>query len=153
MMEETADGEPAVLSRPMPLVDYLSRPFWDAADEERLALQRCQSCHHFQHPPRMVCEDCGSGALAFETAPLTGTVHSLTVVHVARNPAFASILPYAVIWAELDAQPGLFIVANAPGVPPDDLEIGTPVEVWFEMLAGQQRVPQFRLAPINTSAR
>ena len=31
--------------------DELTRPFWDAANEERLVIQNCRSCDTLQHPP------------------------------------------------------------------------------------------------------
>ena len=41
--------------------DELTKPFWDAANEERLVIQHCHACHRLQHPPAPRCEQCGSG--------------------------------------------------------------------------------------------
>ena len=38
------------VTRPIPVPDQWTQPFWDAAKRGVLELQRCQSCGHFQHP-------------------------------------------------------------------------------------------------------
>ena len=40
------------VTRPIPVSNEWTKPFWDAAREGVLALQRCQSCRHFQHPQK-----------------------------------------------------------------------------------------------------
>ena len=39
------------VTRPIPVPNEWTRPFWDAAKRGVIELQRCQSCGHFQHPP------------------------------------------------------------------------------------------------------
>src|SRR5262249_27512188 len=40
--------------KPMPVPDQISQPFWEAAKARQLAVQRCQTCHYYNHPPRTV---------------------------------------------------------------------------------------------------
>jgi hypothetical protein len=56
----------ATSKKPVPLPDELSRPFWDAAKERRLVIQRCSSCGHYNHPPRRFCDACLAQDLRFE---------------------------------------------------------------------------------------
>ena len=35
------------VTRPIPVPNEWTRPFWDAAKQGVLALQRCQACGHF----------------------------------------------------------------------------------------------------------
>jgi uncharacterized OB-fold protein len=106
MRDDTGFDEAAAgPHRPVPMADALTRPFWEAANEQRLVLQRCQACRHFQHPPRTICDACGADALRFEDVGGTGTIHSMTVVHVARNPAFQAVLPYAALWVDSTPSP------------------------------------------------
>lgn len=67
--------------RATPLVTDLTRPFWDAANEGVLAIQRCTDCRSFNHPPRLACDRCLSDELAFEPVSGLGTVWSFTVTH------------------------------------------------------------------------
>jgi len=39
------------VTRPIPVPNEWTKPFWEAAKRRVLALQRCQACKHFQHPP------------------------------------------------------------------------------------------------------
>jgi uncharacterized OB-fold protein len=63
--------------------DPISGPFWEAARERRLLLQRCDRCAAHQHYPRALCAQCGTaGPLAWSEAQGRGTVYSLTTVHI-----------------------------------------------------------------------
>ena len=58
------------VTRPIPVPNEWTKPFWDAAKQGVLALQRCQACGHFQHPPYATCVSCMAIDLAFE--PVSG---------------------------------------------------------------------------------
>jgi uncharacterized protein len=135
----------ATARKPSPAPDELTRPYWDAAAHGRLEIQRCRGCKRYHHPPTSMCFECGSEDLGFEPVSGHGTIYTYTITHDARNPAFAAIQPYAIVWVELDEQPRLRIVANMPGTPTGDLRIGAPVEVFFEDLTPSLALPQFRL--------
>ena len=68
-------------AKPRPLIDDLTRPFWDAAKEHRLVIQRCQACSYFNHPPREMCDVCHGGEMAFEQVSGRGTIYSFSVMH------------------------------------------------------------------------
>jgi len=44
LKESKSAGGAAVGSRPWPLADELTAPFWDAAAAQRLVVQRCTEC-------------------------------------------------------------------------------------------------------------
>ena len=48
------------LPRPIPVPDEVSKPFWDACNEQRLIIQNCKSCDRMQYPPEKLCSSCGS---------------------------------------------------------------------------------------------
>ena len=95
--------------KPRPLIDDLTRPFWDAAKEHRLVIQRCQDCSHFNHPPRPVCDACHSETLTFEQVSGRGTIYSFSVMHQPNVAGFADELPYLNILIELEEQQRLFL--------------------------------------------
>ncbi len=45
-----------VEAKPVPHPDTQSQPYWDAAADGRLRLQRCTGCRKFRHYPQLVCE-------------------------------------------------------------------------------------------------
>ena len=67
--------------KPVPVADELSQPFWDAAKERRLAVQRCAECGYYNHPPRPFCDRCSSQRLEFAPVSGRGTMYTFTVMH------------------------------------------------------------------------
>jgi len=132
-------------SRATPDVTNLTRPFWDAAREGRLAIQRCAGCAHYNHPPRTACDACLSTNLVFEDVSGKGAVWSFTVMHQKSVAGFEDAVPYRTALVELDEQPLLLLVTNLPGANPDTLRIGHRVHVIFEPLQDGLQLPQFVL--------
>jgi uncharacterized OB-fold protein len=130
-------------SRAIPAVTELTQPFWDAAKQSRLAIQRCQDCRHFNHPPRPLCDACLSDKLAFEDVSGRGTVWSYTVMHQKSVVGFEEAVPYLTALVELDEQPMLLLPTNLPGVEAGDVTIGQRVHVTFMPLDGDSVLPQF----------
>ncbi len=132
------------MSRPVPMVDDLSAPFWEAARQRRLVVQRCRDCGEFNHPPRPACDACQSQQLRFEPVGGTGTIYSFTVMHQPNVAGFEDRVPYVTVLVELDEQPRLFMVACAPASDLDRIAIGRRVEVCFEQVTPEIVLPQFR---------
>ena len=62
--------------------DELTRPFWDAANEERLVIQNCRACDRLQHPPETQCHQCGSADnLEWRCMSGRGKIYNYGVVH------------------------------------------------------------------------
>jgi len=135
----------ATQEKPRPLIDDLTRPFWEAAREHRLVIQRCQDCRHFNHPPRPVCNACHSAALTFEPVSGRGTIYSFSVMHQPNVAGFGGELPYLNILVELEEQPQLFLVSNLSEVQREQVRIGGQVEVYFEDVDAELTLPKFRL--------
>ncbi len=134
------------VTRPIPVPDQYTKPFWDAARREVLELQRCQSCGHFQHPPYPTCLNCMSIDLKFEPVGGAGTIYAYTYMYHTGDKRFASAVPYASIVVELDDAPGALMAANLLGVPHTEAKVGRRVEVVFEPLNDEITLPQFKLA-------
>ena len=134
------------VTRPLPVPDQWTKPFWDAAKYGRLELQRCQDCGHFQHPPYPTCLNCMSINLKFEPVGGSGTIYAYTFMHHTGDKRFASAVPYASIVVELDEAPGALMAGNLLGVPHTEAKVGRRVEVVFESLNEDITLPQFKLA-------
>jgi uncharacterized OB-fold protein len=132
----------AEYARPLPVPDGDTKPYWDAAKEHRLVIQRCQDCGEAIFYPRSVCPHCMSDRIAWIDASGRGTIYSYVVVH--RAPAaFADLAPYVV--ALIDLEEGVRLMSNVVGAAASDVKIGAPVEVVFDDVTPEITLPKFRL--------
>jgi uncharacterized OB-fold protein len=132
--------------RPLPIPNDVNRPFFDAAREGRLDIQRCQRCKTYLQPPLPFCDVCDSRDLRFETVTGRGTIYTYTRIHANRMPAFDPATPYALVEVELVEQPGLLMTCNMADTPFEQIRIGAPVEVTFLDLGDDTSIPDFKLA-------
>jgi len=121
-----------MVDKPVPHPTPLSKPYWDAAAEGRLVLQRCASCGRIRHYPRLLCDHCYSDAVEWYTATGRGRIHSWTVAHHAFHKAFAKELPYTLVTVDLEE--GVRALGRWTG---GELVIGLPVQGRFETADGR----------------
>jgi uncharacterized protein len=116
--------------------------FWFAAAREgRLALQRCSDCSELRHPPGPACPACRSFEWDTVESSCRGILHSWTVIHHPKDPAFEYPLAVGLI----DLEEGVRIVADIASVDHDRLQIGMVLEVGFSEHAHGEILPQLRL--------
>ncbi len=60
--------------KPLPRVSLFTRPYWDAAREEKFLLQRCRRCRRTIYYPRPWCSHCWSTSLDWISASGRGEV-------------------------------------------------------------------------------
>ncbi len=136
---------PRAIPKPAPTPNEITKPFWDAAERHKLAIQRCEACKLYIHWPQVRCPACQSERLRFVEVSGKGTVYSFCIVHHVFHPGFAGDVPYSLALVELAEQPGLRVVANIVDCSYDALYVGMPVDVTFEDREGYT-LPQFRPA-------
>jgi hypothetical protein len=133
-------------SRPLPLPDEVTGPFWEGCRRGELRVQRCIACERLRFPPRPMCPHC----LAFDPRWVRvsgeGVIFSFVVCHPPVLPAFQAQAPYAVVLVELAEDPGLRMVGGVRGTTPGSLRIGQKVRVDFEEVADGVVLPQWRPA-------
>jgi uncharacterized OB-fold protein len=134
------------VTRPIPVPNEWTKPFWDAARRGVLMLQRCRRCGHFQHPPYPTCVDCVATDLEFEPVRGIGTIYAYTIMYHTGDRRFAGAVPYASIIVELDDAPGALLAGNLLDADYTAAKVGRRVEVVFENLNDDITLPQFRLA-------
>jgi len=117
-------------------------PFWAAAQEGRLVVQRCARCGSAWWPAIERCGDCGGGALAWSEVAPEGRVWSYAVYHRVFDPRLEVELPYAVAAVELEA--GVCLPGRIVG-PLDGLSVGAEVDAEFVPLDGSVLGPVWRL--------
>ncbi len=134
-------------SRPVPVFDEESGPYWEAASEHVLALARCSRCGLFSHPPDVVCPHCHSAEpdFVFEPVDGDGTIRSWTVVRQSFLPGFDDLVPFVLVDVELAEQPDLRLIGRLVGGPHDALRAGAAVRLVFEDLGPGVAIPAFSL--------
>ncbi|MFO1056622.1 MAG: OB-fold domain-containing protein [Dongiaceae bacterium] len=119
--------------------DPTTAPFWAAARQRRLVIQRCATCGHHQFYPRPHCLSCESADLAWVPAAGHGTIYSMTTTHVQVYPDLAP--PYVVALVELAEGPRL--LTNIVGAP---CRIGDAVRLAWRERADAPPLPVFERA-------
>lgn len=128
--------------KPLPVPDALTQPFWDAAREGRLLLQRCAACGTHQHYPRPHCIHCGAGTPEWVDASGRAVVHTFTVTYRNDAPGFGDETPY--VFAILELEEGVRMAGNVLGVDPEAVTVGMAVEVTFVAATPEIAIPQWR---------
>jgi uncharacterized OB-fold protein len=129
--------------RPVPEPTPLSAPFWRAAADGVLVVQRCQDCGRLEWTPQVACSRCLTETLQWARMSGRGTVYSFSVVHRPQTPAFPA--PYVVAIVELEE--GVRMLTDLVGVHPEQVRIGQPVAVAFDTTAP---VALYHFAPVDT---
>ncbi|MBI5248819.1 MAG: Zn-ribbon domain-containing OB-fold protein [Desulfomonile tiedjei] len=130
--------------KPVPIVNDWARPFWDAAKEQRLVIQKCKDCEKHIFYPRIACPHCSSDNVEWVDASGKGTVYSYTVVESNSPSAFLKDIPYVVAVVRLEE--GVQMLSNVVGCEPGEVRCDMPVEVTFEKLDDEFTLPKFKPA-------
>ena len=120
-------------------------PFWDAARNGRLVVERCAACGSDTFPPRGMCGACRGRALAPVEVTGRGVIYSYTVNHQ-RWLADLEV-PYAIVLVEFPGHPGVRVAGRLRGCPPEEAAIGLVVDVGFEPGPGGFAIPSFTAVP------
>jgi uncharacterized protein len=132
----SAEGSDALLVpggwRPLPTPSWLTAPFWAAAGEGRLIVQRCTECAAYVFRPQYACTRCLSTDLEWVDSSGTGTLHSFSIV---KRPAYPELPePYVVIVVQMDE--GWSMMSNLIDCSVADVRIGMALRVAFRDVGG-----------------
>lgn len=147
-MSSTPTGTDApVATRPLPVPDDRSAPFWQAAARHELALARCARCASLVLAAGDVCPQCFSTEpeFSFEAVSGAGVLRSWTVVRQSFLPGLSADTPFVLADVELDAQRELRMIGRLVDGPDVPLRAGDRVRLEFEDLAEGIAVPAFAL--------
>lgn len=129
--------------RPAPIPDADSAPYWSAAHDGKLLVQRCNSCGHFQLYGRAVCTVCW-GEVSWVEASGLGEVASWTVIRQNYSRPFRDWIPYVV--ALVDLEEGPRVMTNIVGCDPEEVTIGMKVKARFEEVSEEAGIALFEPA-------
>lgn len=132
--------------KPLPDITDLTRPFWTAAREGRLVMQKCPRCATVNFHPKPWCVECGERDLKWTEMKPEGEVYSYTVSRtVAMNYlGWEEELP--VLMCLIDIDGGARMYAQVTDVSPDDIHVGMRVRAYFEPISEEAGIPKFKPA-------
>jgi uncharacterized OB-fold protein len=130
--------------KPVPEISEVAKPYWEAARNDELHIQRCTGCGKAIFYPRHWCPHCLGQEISWERASGLGRIHSYSTVYQAPFEAFAADAPYVLALVELAEGP--VMMANVLNCDPEGVSVGMPVKVCFEERADGFKVPQFEPA-------
>ncbi len=128
--------------RPAPVPDPDSAPYWAAAHDGRLVVQRCENCGTYQLYGRDRCLVC-RGPVVWVEASGKGTVYSFTVIRQNYARPFRDWIPYVV--ALVDLVEGPRVMTNLVDCAPEEVAIGLAVRARFEPVSEEAGIALFEL--------
>jgi len=137
--------------RPLPRPTPTSQPFFDAAAQGVLRLQRCPRDGVFFYP-RSACPVCWGTDWEWEVLSGRGAIHSFTIDRVGHEPRLAAEVPFCI--ALVDLAEGARVPANIVDSPVELVRVGLPVEAVFERVTaeGGEEVALLRFRPAGQEA-
>jgi len=129
-------------TKPLPIPDEDSQPFWEGLRAHKIVLQRCCQCGSYRFPPRSLCPHCLSLESEWREVSGRGKVYSFSVIHHVYRPGFADEVPYVV--ALIDLEEGIRITSNIVSCTPEEVKIGMDVEAIFADVTPEITLHQFR---------
>ncbi len=128
-------------TRPKPVIDNWNRPFWEAAKQDKLVLQKCRDTGQCFFPPAPVSPFTGKPHWDWIEASGKGELWSWVVFHQSYFEGMRDELPYPVGMVKLDEGP--FLLTNLWDVDKDAVQIGMRLSVRFPGGPGDLVLPQF----------
>lgn len=118
------------------------RRFLEEAGRGIFAMQRCEDCGRWNHPPLPRCRDCHGTALSWTPVSGRGAVRSYTTA----SPRLMKLGPEPMVFVrvELHVQDGLLHVARLVRGGDTQARRGLEVDVCFEPGPDGALLPQFR---------
>lgn len=128
------------LTVPGPTIIALTKPFWDAASNGVLLIQKCRTCNARVFYPRPICPHCWADALEWTEVSGKGKLLSFSKIWKPGHVGWLPVTPYFVGIVELVEGPKMMshiLVDN--GVPVVDGEL-----IFKSVNVGGQNLPFFK---------
>ena len=134
-----------VYETPIPTPGIHTREFWEGTKEGKLMLPRCTDCNRTHWYPRLICPHCQSSNLEWFEASGEGTIHTYAVQHLAFGK-WAKQAPYVTAYIDLkEGDRMLTVLRGVDPNKPEEIKIGTPVKVEFDVANEEMHIPFWRV--------
>jgi uncharacterized OB-fold protein len=130
------------MTKPLPVTDIDTKPFWDYCKQHELRVQKCLSCGKLYYPPNSLCPHCLNEGSEWVKLSGKGKVYSFVIVRRQYHPALT--VPYTLAIIELEE--GIRMMSNVIECKPEDVKMEMPVEVVFEDASPEISMPKFKPA-------
>ena len=135
----------------LPVIDDVSRPFFEGARRGELRVQRCVDTGRLLFPPRLHSPFGGRRPPEWIRVSGRGTIWSFVVPHPPLLPPFDAMRRYNVVLVALDEDPHLRLVGNLVArvggpldeVDADSIAIGEAVRAVFEPVTDEIHLLRF----------
>ena len=124
--------------------DVETSPFWEGTRQGKIRFPKCKNCHQFQWYPCVLCPNCHSSNIEWQTITSMPRLYSWTCVRRPLGPHFAIWGPYIVAYVEFDEAPDLRLVSNLVDCRPEEVYIGMPLEAAFQHINDEVTIPLFK---------
>ncbi len=128
----------------VPPVSHLTKPFWSAANENKLVIQYDPDSQSYQWWPKALSVKTGKMNLEWRQVSGYGTLYSYTVTYVPAH-GFEDKGVYLVGLVELDE--GVRILSFLSGLTEDTAKIGMKLRVTWDRLSDE--INMFSFKPLN----
>ena len=125
----------------LPTIEPETQPFWDAAREHRLLIQRCPECDRWQYYPRPFCASCWSERVEWAEASGRADLYTFSIVRRNDLPPFDQRVPYVAAVVELVEGPRM--ITEVVDCDHDTLQIGMALVVAYRDLTDEVTIPVF----------
>jgi uncharacterized protein len=118
-----------------PAINPGDQPYFDAAEQGRLMLKKCNACGEVHHYPRALCPFCFSEKVEWVQAQGTGEIYTYSVTRRGAP------VPYCIAYVTLEE--GVRLMTNIVDCDLDAIRIGQRVKVVFKKSEGGHSIPMF----------
>jgi uncharacterized OB-fold protein len=144
MTEPAATDQARAYARPLPEPTAFTKPFWDAAREHRLVIQRSKKTGQYVFYPRNVSPFGSDDELEWVEVSGRATVYSYTIARRPTAPQWADHGPYVIAIVQLEEGPHM--TANIVDCQPEAVKVGMPVVATYDDVTPEVTLVQFRPA-------
>ena len=123
-----------------------TEPYWKAAFEGKLIVQKCMSCSTFRMPPGPFCPSCQSRESTWVTLAGKGELFSYTVCTKSPFPGKIPDFLHAPAVITLPDAGRIKLVGNLVEMSREEIRIGMTVDVVWNPTSDGRAVPWFRPA-------
>lgn len=147
MSEDVAINTPAPLpyAKPLPQITAEAKPFWDAARDHKLLIQRSVRKGKYVFYPRAISPYGPNDELVWVEASGKGTIYSYTIARRPTAPQWAGEPPLIIAIVQLAE--GVRMTTNIVGYAPEEIRIGMAVHVVFDDVTPEVTLVKFGPPP------
>jgi len=130
-------------TKPLPVVDVWSRPFWEACKQNKLVIHRCNQSGEYFYPCSPISPVTRTHDWSWVEVSGRGKIFSFVVMHQLYFKSFTDDIPYLI--AQIQLEEGPMLITNLVGMTREEVKMDMPVQVVFTEATDEITMPQFTM--------